>query len=150
MRSALGFSLLLCFLGVCRGGEIDLGSIDQDKAPPPDQIQAPKNDDGTVAVGVHETVKAAVGKDDSKHVYILVNPISPDATARKTWWVQREVTRKGTTIECDCQFGEEDQGKGEYFAIVAVATGDSFDVGQTMESLPEGATYSKLRIVKRR
>jgi hypothetical protein len=150
MRFALGIPLLFCLLNVCRGGPIDLGTVDQEKAPAADEIRAPKSDDGVPTVGLHDTVKTAIGKDDSKHVYVLVNPISPDAAARKTWWVQREVTKNGTAIECDCQFGEEDQGKGEYFAIVAVVTGKSFEVGQTLEELPKEATYSKLRIVKRK
>ncbi len=110
----------------------------------------PKSDDGIPTVDLHETVKAAIGKDESKHVYVLVNPISPDAAASKTWWVQREVTKNGTAIECDSQFGEEDAGKGEYFAIVAVVTGESFEVGKTLEKLPKEATYSKLKIVKRK
>lgn len=150
MRSALGIVLWFGLFNVCQGGPIDLGSVDQEKAPAADEIRAPKTDEGITTVDLHETVKAAIGKDESKHVYILVNPISPDATVRKTWWVQREVTKNGNAVECDCQFGEEDQGKGEYFAIVAVVTGEKYDVGQTLEQLPKEASYSKLRIVKRK
>jgi len=137
-------------LTVCRGGDFDLGKVDQEKPPSADEIRAPKNDDKITSVGLRETVKAAIGKDESKHVYVLVNPISADETARKTWWVQREVNRNGTAIECDCQFGEEDQGKGEYFAIVAVVTGETFEVGQTLERFPKEGTYSKVQIVKRK
>jgi hypothetical protein len=150
MRFALGVPLLVCLLNICRGGEIDLGSVDQAKPPAADEIQAPKKDDGITTVGLRETVKAGIGKDESKHVYVLVNPVSADPSVKKNWWVQREVTRKGTAIECECQFGEEDQGKGEYFAIIAIATADSFEVGQTLENFPKEGTYSKFLIVKRK
>jgi hypothetical protein len=149
MRVVLGFPLLFCLLKICEAGPIDLGKVDLQKAPSSDEIRAPKNDDGIPTVGLMETVKAATVKDESKHVYFLVNPIGTAETAQKTWWVQREVTRDGAAIECECQFGEEDQGKGEYFAIVALVTGDSLEVGQTIEDLPKADTYSKVQIVKR-
>jgi len=150
MRFALGFPLLLLFFNVCQGGPIDLGKVDQEKPPATDEIRAPKNDDGIATVGLQASVTATIAKDETKHVYVLVNPISADATAKKTWWVQREVTKNGTSAECECQFGEENQGKDEYFAIVAVVTGESFAVGQTLETFPKAGTYSKLRIVKRK
>jgi hypothetical protein len=150
MRFALGFALLFCLLNVCQGGPIDLGKVDQHQAPTTDEIRAPKSDDGIATVGLQETLTATIAKDEAKHVYFLVNPISTDATAKQTWWVQREVSKNGATAECECQFGEENQGKGEYFAIVVIVTGESFEVGQTMEKLPKEGTYSKLRIVKRK
>ena len=150
MRFAFAIPLLLSFVNAGEAGSIDLGKADQDKPPVADEIKAPKNDEGIATVGLHETVAATISKDEAKHVYFLINPISPDETARKTWWVQREVSKNGTTAECECQFGEEDQGKGEYFAIVAVITGETFEVGQTMEKLPKDASYSKLKIVKRK
>jgi len=149
MRIGPAFSLLFFLVDACLGGPIDLGKLDQEKPPAADEIRAPKNDDGIPTVGLNETVKATIAKDETKHVYILVNPMSADATAKKTWWVQREVSKNGTGVECECQFGEENQGKGEYFGIVAVVTGESFEVGQTMEAFPKSGTYSKLRIVKR-
>jgi hypothetical protein len=150
MRLALGFPLLLLFFNVCQGGPIDLGKVDQEKPPATDEIRAPKNDEGIATVGLRESVAATIAKDETKHVYMLVNPISADATAKKIWWVQREVAKNGTGAECECQFGEENQGKGEYFAIVAVVTGEKFDVGQTLDSFPKEGICSKLRIVKRK
>jgi hypothetical protein len=150
MRFVLGLPLLLCFFNTCRADLIDLGKVDQPKPPAAAEIRAPKNDDGIAAVGLQATVTAAIAKDETKHTYVLVCPIGTDANAGKTWWVQREVSKNETTAECECQFGEENQGKGEYFAIVAIVTGDSFDVGQTLEALPKKGTYSKLRIVKRK
>ncbi len=150
MRFALILPVWLSVLNVCQGGPIDLGKVDQGKAPASDEISAPKNDDGIATVGLQATVTATIAKDETKHVYVLVNPITADAAIRKTWWVQREVSKNGTAVECECQFGEENQGKGEYFAIVAVVTGEAYDVGQTLEAFPKHGAYSKVRIVKRK
>jgi hypothetical protein len=150
MRSLLAFFLAFGLLSFNQAGPVDLGSVDQEKAPSSEEIHAPKNDEGIATVDLHETIKATVAKDESKHVYLLVSPIGSDPAAAKTWWVQREVTKSGATVECDCQFGEDDRGKGQFFAIVALVTPESFEVGQTMEKLPTEGKYSKVRIVKRK
>jgi hypothetical protein len=149
MRLILGLSLFLCFATVCRSGPIDLGKVDRSKPPAADEIQPPKSDEGVPTVDLQETVTATIDKDETKHVYVLACPLSSDA-AQKTWWVQREISRNGTAAECNCQFGEEDAGKGEYFAVIALVTSASFDVGQTLDALPKEGTYSKFRIVKRK
>jgi hypothetical protein len=143
-------SLVLSLSAVLSFGEsIDLGKVDQSKPPTREEIAPPSAGDGSATVGLHASVKAAVPKDEARHVYVLISPVSNSET-RGRWWVQNQVARDKDAIECDCQFGEENNGKDEFFAIVVAVSDDSLEVGQILEKLPEKASYSKPRIVKRK
>ena len=48
------------------------------------------------------------------------------------------------------QFGEENAGIGEYFVVLAVATDKKWAVGEMLNSLPDDAAYTKVKIVKRK
>jgi hypothetical protein len=127
---------------------IDLGATDQKEPPAQKELKLPKAGDKTDAVGLNATVKGSVGKDAKKYVYVLVTPLS-SPELKNTWWVQGEVTRKGDAYECEAQFGEGDAGAGEYFAIVGITTDREHAVGDQLKGIPAGATYTKLKIVKR-
>ena len=127
---------------------VDLGTVDQ-KPPRKDQLVAPKTDHGVVKVGFHETMKGKAAKGEKRNVYVAVTPLSnPDLVG--TWWVQQEVTKDGGAFAAEAQFGEEDAGSGEYFAVLGAATDKTWAVGEQLKSLPEGATCTRLKIVKRR
>jgi hypothetical protein len=53
------------------------------------------------------------------------------------------------TDEGDVPFGESDQGVGEFFAIVGIATTKDYAVGERLNGIPAEATSTKLKIVKR-
>jgi hypothetical protein len=144
--------LITCVLfgGLAGGADkaIDLGATDQKNPPAEKELKLPKAGDKTDTVELNATVKGSIGKDVKKHVYILITPLS-SAELKNTWWVQGEVTRKGDAYECEAQFGEGDAGAGEYFAIVGIATDKEYAVGDQLKGIPAGATYTKLKIVKR-
>jgi hypothetical protein len=53
-------------------------------------------------------------------------------------------------VTCDAQFGEDDAGSGEYFAVIAVATEKKWSVGEKLDALPDDATFSTVKVVKRK
>jgi hypothetical protein len=127
---------------------VDLGVVDQ-KPPKKEELVAPKKDDGVEKVDLRGTMKGKPAKGEKRNLYVVVTPLSnPDLAG--TWWVQQEVAREGGAFTAEAQFGEEDAGSGEYFAVLAVATGEKWSVGEKLTGLPEGATCTKLKIVKRR
>ena len=131
-----------------RLADVDVGLIDQ-KPPLKKDLVAPKSDEGIAKVGLHETIKGKVPKDEKRNLYVIVNTLSNKDTAN-IWWVQEEVTRDGESLSSVAQFGEEAAGIGEYFAILAVATDKKWAVGEMLKSLPDDATYTKVKIVKRK
>ncbi len=140
-------ALLLTSCSV-RLADVDVGLIDQ-KPPMKKDLVAPKSDDGIAKVGLHETIKGKVPKDEKRNLYVIVNTLSnPDSV--NTWWVQEEVTRQGESLSSVAQFGEEAAGVGEYFVVLAVATDKKWAVGEMLKSLPDDATYTKVKIVKRK
>jgi hypothetical protein len=146
MRTQL---VLLAVLTIgCTSKSIDIGMTDQKELPAANDLRVPKNDEGVVEVGVRAKVAGQLSKDDKRTVYLLVSPLSNSAT-RNRWWVQEEVVRDGDNYEGTCQFGENAQGAGEYFAIVAMATSKKFNVGEKLTGVPMNQTYTKLKIVKR-
>jgi hypothetical protein len=125
-----------------------LGTLDRKEPPSAKELSKPKRDEGVTKVGLRATASGSMSKDDKRNVYILVNPLSNPDT-RNVWWVQERVDRDGNSFRCSCQFGEPAQGGGEYFAIVAVATDKALRVGEKLDGIPKGMTYTKLKIVKR-
>lgn len=128
---------------------VDTGTVDQ-KRPKKEDTAAPKKDDGLTKVDVRTTVKGAAAKGEKRTVYVLINPLGKKGDAPTYWWVQNEVTLTVGKFTCDAQFGEEDAGGGEYFAVVAVATERKWSVGDRLDDLPEDAAFSKVTIVKRK
>ena len=139
------FVAILLTSGFARGNDIDIGAVDR-KPPSKKEVEAFKGDDKSAVVGLNETIKGKVAKDEKKHVYIIVNPL----TLPHSWWVQQDVMRDGDSFTADAQFGEDDAGKDEFFAILAIVTDKKWSVGEKLEALPDDATYSKVKIVKRK
>lgn len=127
---------------------IDVGPIDQNKPPSAKELVVPKTDEGIDTVEPYASITGKVNERGDANVYVLVNPLSNPDT-RNMWWVQREVRREGAQFSCVSQFGEGPQGAGEHFAVVAMATGKEYTVGDRIVGLPAPAQYTKLKIVKR-
>lgn len=144
------FMAMLLTSGLIHAAEVivEIGLVDQ-KRPKKEDVVAPKKDDGLTTIGLRDTLKGKVAKSEKRNVYFLINPLGK-GDKPTYWWVQNEATRDGEAISCDAQFGEEDAGSGEYFAIVAVATDRKWSVGDKLDDLPEDAAYSKVKIVNRR
>jgi hypothetical protein len=149
MKSFAGL-LVAALLSPCsaRGADIDVGVVDQ-KLPKKSELIAPKTDDGIAVVGLRETIKGKVPKDDKRKLYIVVNPVSNPDTYN-VWWTQQDVSRDGDSFSAVAQFGDGDRGKGEYFVVLAVLTDNNWSSGEKLDGLPDNATYSKIKIVKRK
>ncbi len=130
------------------GPAVDLGKIDQ-KPPKKDELVVPKTDNGVERVDVRGTMKGKAAEGEKRNLYVVVTPLS-NPTLVGTWWVQQEVARDGEGFAAEAQFGEEDAGSGEYFAVLGVATDKMWSVGEKLTGLPEGVTCTKLKVVKRR
>ncbi|HLW63952.1 MAG TPA: hypothetical protein VKS79_01450 [Gemmataceae bacterium] len=126
----------------------DIGPVDQ-KAPKKEALVAPKTDKGIETVSLLETFKGTVAKGEKRHLYFIVTPLS-NADLKNTWWIQRDVTRDGDSFSAEIQFGEENAGVGEYFAVLAIATDKTWSGGDTINELPADAAYSKVKVVKRK
>jgi hypothetical protein len=149
MRNVTFTSVVALLLSsASQGADIDVGSVDQ-MPPRPNELVAPKSDGGIAAVGLRETIKGTVAKGEKRHLYIVVNPLSNPKTVN-TWWTQQEVSRDGESFRSIAQFGEDDAGKGEFFAVLAVATDKRWSVGEMLNGLPDDAAYTKVKIVKRK
>jgi len=145
---AVVFAATLWTSCAARGADIDVGLVDQ-KPPQKKDLVAPKSNDGVSVVGLFETIKGKVPKGEKRNLYVIINPLSSRDTAN-TWWVQQEISRENDSFSGAVQFGEESAGAGEYFAAIAVATDKKWSVGEMLTKLPEDATYSKVKIVKRK
>ena len=146
-KVAVGFVITL--LTCCSAQAADLGLVDQ-KPPTKEELVAPKDDKGIEAVGMRSKVTGKVKEGEKRNLYVVVNPLSnPDRV--NNWYVQRAVARSGQSFSCDAQCGDQGGvGKGEYFAIVAITTDKELTIGDMLEGLPDGATCSKIKIVKRK
>ena len=131
-----------------RGADVDVGLVDQ-KPPQKKDMVAPKSDEGISVVGLFETITGKMPKDEKRNLYVVVNPLSNPDTAN-SWWVQQEISQNKDSFSCAAQFGEGSAGVGEYFAVIAVATDKKWSAGEMLTGLPENATYSKVKIVKRK
>lgn len=138
---------MMAFLAVTVLATVNLGTLDQ-KAPKADQLKVPKSDEGVPKVELRDTIKGEAKADDKRTVYVLVTPVT-NRELVGTWWVQAEVDRAGVKFTGEAQFGEEDGGVGEYFALVAVATDKKWEAGEQVKELPADAVYSKVKLVKR-
>ena len=148
MRKAV-VAFVVVLLTCCSARAADLGLVDQ-KPPTKEELVAPKDDKGIATVAMRSKFTGKVKEDEKRNLYVLVNPLSnPDRV--NNWYVQRAVTRNGQSFSCEVQCGDQGGvGKGEYFAIVAVTTDKELTVGDMLDGLPEGGTFSKLVIVKRK
>jgi hypothetical protein len=146
-------SLAICFvlfaLGSNSSNAADIGAIDQKEPPATKELVAPKNSEGVESVDIHATISGKTNKGEKRNIYVMVNPLS-NAANRSVWWVQPEVNRDGDKFECSCQFGEEEKGVGEFFAIIGIATDKELSAGAMLHGLPEAAAYTKLKIVQRK
>jgi hypothetical protein len=142
--------LVAALLSPCsaRGADVDVGSVDQ-KVPQKQDVVAPKTDDGIAVVGLRETIKGKVPKGEKRNLYVIINPVSNPDTVN-VWWAQQEVSRDGDSFSTVAQFGDGDTGKGEYFVILAVLTDKKWSAGEMLKGLPDDATYTKVKIVKRK
>lgn len=138
----IAIAALLVVIGSA-SAEVDVGTIDQ-KAPAKEALAVPKKDDGAT-VGLTETVAGKVAAAEKRNLYVIVRPLSGN-----DWWVQQSVTKSDGKFSADAQFGEGDNGVGEHFAILAVATDKTWAVGDKFTDLPADAGYSKPKIVKRK
>lgn len=128
--------------------EVDVGTLDG-KKPKKEELVAPKKDAGVVTVDLHASVLGKVSEKEKRNVYVVVCPLGK-GEGGADFWVQQAVTKDGEKVSGDAQFGEEAVGAGEYFAVMAVATDTKWTVGQKLDALPDDATYSKVKIVKRK
>lgn len=149
MRFALPLLALTLFVGSTLAADVDVGLVDQ-KAPKKEDLAAPKKDAKPTTVDLKGTLAGKVTKGEKRSVYFVICPLGKKGDAGEDWWVQGEVTKDGEAISCDAQFGEEEAGSGEWFAVVAVATDKKWGVGEKLSALPEDATFSKVKVVKRK
>jgi hypothetical protein len=148
LRVTMATLIALFLASGCLAQSIDVGPIDQKQPPSSRQLTPPRRGEDVDTVGLRANVTGKLPSDDTRTVYVLVNPLS-NPTTRHEWWVQERAYRDGDQFECSAQFGEELEGVGEYFAIVAIATNKKYMVGERVKRVPPNATYSKLKIVKR-
>jgi len=150
MRFTLPLFALALFAGFTLAADVEVGSVDQKSPPKKDELAAPKKDAKPATVDLKGTLAGKVTKGEKRSVYFVICPLGAKGDAGEDWWVQGEVTKDGEAISCDAQFGEESAGSGEWFAVVAVATDKKWGVGEKLSALPDDATYSKVKVVKRK
>ena len=104
-------------------------------------------------MGLKATVTGELAKDEKLPVFVAVNPISnADAKEKDTFWIQK-VKATGGKFKADCQFGEGDLGKGEYFAVIAFTSkaelvdGDQLDFAGMQKN---GVSFSSVLIIHRK
>lgn len=141
---SLAIICLVFMTSTLHAADVEVGSVDQ-KMPEKKALVAPKNDKGIQIVGLNETIIGKVPAGEKRNLYVMIMPL-----VGEDWWVQQTVTRKENTFEAEAQFGEEDGGKGEYFVVLAIATEKKWLVGEKLSSIPADASYTAIKIVKRR
>ena len=129
--------------------DVDVGPLDRKEVTKAD-LAPPEKDDKPTAVDLKGTLRAKVDKGEKRNVYFVICPLGKKGDKGADWWVQGEVTKDGEKVTCDAQFGEEEAGSGEYFAVVAVATDKKWRVGEKLTALPAEGSFSKVKIVKRK
>ena len=120
-----------------QGGQIvEIARVDQNKV-----------DSNTILeVGSKPMVWGTIN-DTSLHVFVLVKP-----SLGSSWWVQKRVislsNQKWRGI---VRLGNETEGIGEFFEIVALASRDSdlYEEGKDIDSLPDNALRSDIVVVSR-
>ena len=127
---------------------LDVGAIDQKRPPTAEELQEPGGDAQVPTVGQYASVTGKVPEEAQRNVYVIVNPLSNPAT-RNTWWVQRYPRRDEEKFRGVSQLGEGAQGRGEYFAVLAIATDRRYTEGQRLQGLPVELKCSRVKIVKR-
>lgn len=148
MRSTAIYFVLFA-LGWNVSNAADIGAIDQKEPPAKKELVAPKNSEGVESVGMSATISGKTSKDEKRNIYVLVNPLSNPAN-QNVWWIQPEINRDGEKFDCSCQFGEEDKGVGEFFAVVGIVSEKELSAGAMLHGLPEAVAYTKLKIVQRK
>lgn len=148
MRFTLPLVAVAVLAGFTRAADVDVGLVDQ-KAPKKEDLAPPK-DAKPPTVDLTGTLKGKVTKGEKRNVYFVICPRGKKGDAGTDWWVQGEVMTDGEAIACDAQFGEENAGSDEWFAVAAVATDKKWSVGEKLDALPADAAYSKVIMVKRK
>jgi hypothetical protein len=142
------YALAIYCVPGCADEQVKLGKTERREPPSQAETSIPKSDERIPKVNLRAFVVGEFSKADKRNLYVLVCPIS-NPVCRSTWWVQELPDRRDDRYCCSCQFGEGDQGVGEYFAIVMVATEKNLDVGRQFQELPDDMAYSPVAIVKR-
>ena len=149
--SVYGCALAMLFFTACHTAAIDLGPLDSEN-PPSDREWMKQAQTDAQGVGVVATVEGETpaSRSPEREIFVLVTPLS-NVKTRGTFWVQRKTVEADGRFFVKTQFGERDQGAGEYFGIVALeAKSGSLAVGQRAQGLPKAARYSKFVVVRRR
>jgi hypothetical protein len=149
MRFTLPLVAAALFAGFTLAADVDVGLVDQ-KAPKKEALAAPAKDAKPTTVDLKATLAGKVTKGEKRNVYFVICPLGAKGDAGKDWWAQGEVTKDGEAVSADAQFGEENAGSGEWFAVVAVATDKKWGVGEKLDALPADAAFSKVVVVKRK
>lgn len=149
MRFTLPMVAIALFVGFASAADVDVGLVDQ-KVPKKEDLTPPAKDAKPTTVDLKGTLAGKVTKGEKRSVYFVICPLGKKGDVGEDWWVQGEVTKDGEAISCDAQFGEENAGSDEWFAVVAVATDKKWCVGEKLSALPDDANYSKVKVVKRK
>ncbi len=137
-------------LGQDKKNDLDLGVVNLAKLKKAD-IVVPAKGVKTPEIGLKAFITGQVAKGEKLPVYVAVDPLFGD-TNGKIFWVQKMDKRDGVKFKSDSQFGEEDSGKGEYFAIVAFTSKSEFAEGDQIDIAgieKNAASCSKVLVVKR-
>lgn len=149
MRLALPLLAAVVFTASAFAADVDVGLVDQ-KAPKKEDLAPPAKDAKPQEVDLQGSFKGKTTKGEKRSVYFLICPLGKKGDGGQDWWSQGEVTKDGEAISADGQYGNEEVGSGEWFAVVAVATDKKFGVGEKLDALPADATFSKVKVVKRK
>ncbi len=149
MRTTLSLLVAAFTVGTALAADVDVGLLDQ-KAPKKEDLAPPKKDDKPHEVDLQGSFKGKTTKGEKRNVYFLICPLGKKGDGGKDWWAQGEVTKDGEAISADGQYGNEEVGSGEWFAVVAVATEKKWTVGEKLDALPADSAFSKVTVVKRK
>jgi hypothetical protein len=141
--------LAVALVAASAAADVDVGLVDQ-KAPKKEDLAAPAKDAKPQEVDLQGSFKGKTTKGEKRNVYFLICPLGKKGDGGKDWWAQGEVSKDGEAVSAYGQFGEENSGSGEWFAVVAVATDKTFGVGEKLDALPDDAAFSKVVVVKRK
>lgn len=137
---------------VKKRGPLDLGPVNLDKFNKAD-LAVPGKDVKTTQVGLKATISGQTAKDEKLSVFVGVCPLN-SADVKDTFFVQKLAKLDGEKFRAECQFGEGDLGKGEYFAVIgftakadSVVDGDQLDIAALQKT---ATSYSAVLIVKRK
>ena len=113
----------------------------------------PGKDAKVPGVDLRATISGQVAKDEKLSVFVAVNPYFGD-TKGSTFLGPEVAHCEGNNFKSECQFGEEDYGRGEYFAVIAftakedaASEGDQLDITAFSKI---ATSYSAVLMVQRK